>query len=119
MEGFTQQRGVTVAEVSQFYDFDDTGSADAFGDALLEHARTIDPPLLVVDLSQTVGINSLVVGKLLSAKKTLDARHGALAISGANDYCRAIFRVMNLEKLLEFFPSSDEAVAALLQRAAG
>ncbi len=118
MEGFTQQQGVTVAEVARFYDFDDTGLADALGEALLERARTIDPPLLVIDLSQTMGINSLVVGKLLSANKALASRNGALAICGANDYCRAIFRVMNLEKVLEFFPTRDDAIAALLQRTA-
>lgn len=81
---------------------------------LLAAVDGADPPLVVIDLSQTTFFGSSFIELLFRLWNRVQARPaGAFAICGVTQYCEEVLRVSHLDTLWHLYPTRDEAVAAL------
>jgi anti-sigma B factor antagonist len=113
MVELTRIRDVTVIEVGAAYDSLDEDALDDFGDVLLTHAVTVDPPSIVVDLSKTSFIGSMFIELLVRAWKRLSQRGGHLALCGLHPFCAEVLQTSRLDTIWSFFPDRSAAVDAL------
>jgi anti-anti-sigma regulatory factor len=118
-ENVIVDRGVTVVQLDKFYSHEDRAGTNRAESLLGTLAETVQPPLLVVDLSNTVEVPSSLVGKLTAAYKRLKARGGQFAVCAADAFCTDTLRIMRLDEVLGNYRTRDEAVAAVLQASQG
>ena len=110
----TKQNGVTVVALGPEYESLDEHGLDDLKDAILSVADTADPPRVVLDLSHTQFFGSAFIEVLFRTWTRLNARDGGkFAISGVTSYCADVIEVTHLDRLWDFFPSRDEAIASL------
>ncbi|MGE0378991.1 MAG: STAS domain-containing protein [Planctomycetaceae bacterium] len=81
-------------------------------DAMLD-SGAVDPPKLVVDLSQVDFFGSTFIELLFRIWKRLQDRSGQFAICGLSPYCREVLSVTNLHRLWQTYETRDEALKAL------
>jgi anti-anti-sigma factor len=113
MVQLTRQHDVTVVELGPHYDSLEEGALEELGDVLLTNATLVEPPLLVLDLSQTSVIGSRFIELLVRAWKRLSERGGGLALCGLQPFSSEVLRVTRLDTLWESFSDRESAVAAL------
>lgn len=70
------------------------------------------PELMVIDFSQVKFFSSQVLGVLLNARAKLKALDGKVVISAIEPRLYRVFKITNLDKIFEFFPDIESAVAA-------
>ena len=63
-------------------------------------AQSAEPPQVVVNMKDVQFIGSAVIGHLVAASKTLQARGGQLWLSNVNKFCQSVISVANLNALL-------------------
>ncbi len=65
---------------------------------------------LVVSLSGIDCLYSLLLGKLLTARRLMHSYNGHLRLSEAAPYVREVFHVCCLDKFFEFYTTREEAI---------
>lgn len=113
MVQLTRQRDVTVVELGANYDSLEEGALEELGDVLLTNATMVEPPLLVLDLSQTTVIGSRFIELLVRAWKRLSERGGGMALCGLQPFSKEVLHVTRLDTLWESYHERNAAVAAL------
>ncbi len=68
---------------------------------------------IVIDLTETIFLDSTALGVLIGAVKRLRARHGALAIVNVDANIAKTFEITGLDQIFTIRPTRDEAVEAL------
>ena len=82
---------------------------------LLHPLQKLDPPLVVIDLSQVDYFGSMFLAVLLQCYKYVErAPGGALALSGVSPRAKELLRVTAVSDLLPMYDTRREAVEALL-----
>jgi anti-sigma B factor antagonist len=67
-------------------------------------------PFVVLDMKQVDWINSSGLGTLMASLTTLRGSGGDLRLASASDRVRRPIEITRLDKVLQMFPSVDEAV---------
>lgn len=67
---------------------------------------------IIADLSAVPLMNSSGLGMLVGASTTLRNAGGALAVAGANEKLRELFRMTRLDAVLALYPTRAEAEAS-------
>jgi anti-anti-sigma factor len=96
---------------------------DGLDELSAELARLIDEEgcqKLVLDLGpgDLDCLYSVFLAKLINLQRRLEHAGGCLAIAGASENTRDVFRATGLEKHFQFFPDAASAVRALGERPA-
>jgi anti-anti-sigma factor len=86
---------------------------DAISIELSDVIRSIDPPLLVIDLGPTHHLGSRAVSVLVLAWRQLKSRKGRMAVCQLNPYSREVLRTMQLDRHWEIYATREEAMYAL------
>ncbi len=75
-------------------------------------AQTLSSPHLVVDMQNVKFIGSAFLGRMVSLQKAFsEMESGRFALCGMSSFCRAALSVSKLDRMLEVFPTVDDAVA--------
>jgi anti-anti-sigma factor len=109
------QSNCTVIELGECYDSLDLDALNEVGHMLMMHARTADPPRLILDMSQTTLVGSAFIELLVRTWRELVGRDGTLALCGLQPFCAEIVRATRLESLWDCFPTRDGALEAMDQ----
>ena len=67
---------------------------------------------IIIDLSNVDFIDSMGIGAIVSAKKSLE-QNGRLIITGVNQNVMAMFQLTRLDQVFQILASQDEAIHAL------
>jgi anti-anti-sigma regulatory factor len=118
MENVLEYRGLTVIELGRNYDSLDDAAIRRAERLLREKAESIDPPLMVVDMTRTTGIGSIFVGTLFAVEKRLKSRQGRLAACCPNPFCAEVLQIVKADRVFKTFATRDEAVDDLLTNSA-
>jgi anti-anti-sigma factor len=65
---------------------------------------------LVLDLADVGYLSSAVLGKLVALHKAIKAGKGRLAIGGVKPPMMPLFKVTQLDKIIQFFPDAQQAI---------
>ncbi len=65
---------------------------------------------LVLDLSDVAYLSSAVLGKLVALYKAVKADKGRIAITGVKPTLMPLFKVTQLDKMMQFFPDAEQAI---------
>ncbi len=109
------QNDVTVIEMGREYDALDEPTLRRASELLLSQAQTADPPLLVLDLTQTAYMGSAAIEMIFRAWKRLRERGGRLVLCGLQPFCVDVLKAARLDALWDSFATREEAVAAVGQ----
>lgn len=113
----TKQDDVTVIVMGADCGGLDDEQLDELTGELLQVTDAADPPLVVLDLSQTKFFASTFIETIFRIWNRLNRRErGGFAISGLTPYCAEIISVTHLDRLWDVYDSSEEAVRSLLER---
>lgn len=113
MSRVIRENNVTIIELGLSYDSLDQDKLDEIGGILLGEARHAEPPLLVVDFTQTKYVGPGFLRLLLHAQQWVKERDGRLCVCGPKDFSREVIDSTKLNEVLEIFPSRADAVAEL------
>ncbi len=91
---------------------------DSIGVELIEMLGTIEPPVVIIDLSPTHHLGSKAVSILVNAWRTTRGRKGRLAFCRLNPYSREVLRTLHLDRHWEVYETREDAVAAMRGSAA-
>jgi anti-anti-sigma factor len=80
------------------------------GDELYEIVRRPDCVKLVLDFSEVEILSSVMLGKLLSAKKMMGEKGGVLRLCGICDNLRMVFTLTHLDHIFDIRGTLAEAV---------
>lgn len=90
----------------------DEAALSTLADEILQ-ASNVEPPLLVVDLSQVEFFGSSFIEVLFRLWSRLNGRQGKFALCGLSPYCREVIEVTNLDTLWTLYDDCDDAVAGV------
>jgi anti-anti-sigma factor len=83
---------------------------------VLKLAETLEPPLLVIDLSQIQYINSSFVAFLLRLSNQISVkRSGRFGVCHLTPFCQQVLQSCRLHELFDLFATRDDAIAAYSQ----
>ena len=112
-----RQPDLTLLELDPTYaTLDEESVLEEFGGVLLTEALTADPPLVLLDLSETTYVGTSFVELLVRAWKRLTERGGKLALCNVQPLCAEVFRISRLDTLWDTYPTRRQAIAALTGR---
>jgi anti-anti-sigma factor len=110
-----KDHNVTVVALGPAYENLDEHALDDLTDLLVETATTVDPPLVVLDLSHTKFFGSAFIEVLFRTWNRLNSRSGGrFAICGLTPYCAEVIEVTHLDRLWDIFATRQQAVQALV-----
>ena len=109
-----QQDGVTIVELDERYDSLDDDSIKRLSSALLEVATHSDPPVILLDLSNTRLIGSRFIGLLVRVWKRIQDRKGRMGLCCVPPFCReALVTTRLYDTLWGAYETRDEGIAVL------
>ena len=73
-------------------------------------AASIEPPRLVIDMSNVQFIGSAAIGYFVTVAKTLNKRGGWLKLANPGQFCRAAIGLSNLDIVMPCTDSVETAV---------
>jgi anti-sigma B factor antagonist len=110
----TVEDGVTIVALGPEYENLDEHGLDDLRETLLEVASSADPPLVVLDLSQTKFFGSAFIEVLFRTCHRLNGRDGGrFCISGLTPYCAEVISITHLDRLWQVAGSREKAVKAV------
>lgn len=98
--------GVTVIILGEQYDNLDEP-------ALLEIARTADPPQIVVDMGRTKFFGSAFLGTLFRVWRRLTSRGGKMCVCSATGPCAEVLEVTQVNRLWDLHETREAAVESM------
>ena len=112
-----QESGVTIVCPGSDYETIFASELEKF-DQVLELAKTIDPPLMLLDLTHIQHFGSTFVELLMRLSNQICVtRNGRIGICHLTKYCQAVFTLTQLDRVFELYESRAEAVKALTKPA--
>lgn len=107
------QDDVTYIVLGENYDNLDDETLNADSEFLLQSADAVDPPLLVLDMSNTRFFASEFLGRLFRVWQRLQKRGGKMAVCSASELCGEILTVTRVDTIWTITETRDEAIAQL------
>ncbi|HVU89932.1 MAG TPA: STAS domain-containing protein [Pirellulales bacterium] len=104
---------VTVIHLDAAYEALDQAKFEAAQQLLLGHAQTAEPPLVVLDLSQTAYMGSAFIEVMFRAWKRVADRDGKLVLCGVQPLCKEVLHTTRLDSMVQSFANVDDAVQGL------
>jgi anti-anti-sigma factor len=104
---------VTVIDLGHDYKQIGESQLDAIRGRLLELAQTVDPPLVVIDLTGITFFGSSFIELMFRLGNRLRLRQGRLALCGLDPYCAEVLNITRVDRLWPTFADRAAAVAAL------
>ena len=89
------------------------GSVEKIAEMLRELVQNHEGCKMVVDFSNVCFFSSQMLGLLVDLWRRMKDRGGALLISGINPQMTRVFRITHLDKLFEFYETTDAAMDSL------
>jgi anti-anti-sigma regulatory factor len=114
VETVVMDSGVTVLELGRSYSHTEPAEMTRLSELLDDLAGRADPPLLLVDMTRTVLVNSELIGRLLAAHRTLANRGGHMAVCSSEAFYSDQLRIMKLDTLWGSHNTRREGIDALL-----
>lgn len=111
-----RRQDVTVVTLERAYDSLREQANAQLSNQLTPLADTVEPPLIVLDLSHTERFGSVFLEIVIRAWKRLSLRGGKLVFSHLNPLCAEVFQRTNLDEIWPAYATTDEAVAALIKQ---
>ena len=105
--------GATIAVLGTEYDNLNDDNLMAASETLLSLASRVEPPKLILDLSQTRFFASAFLGALFRVWNRLSHRGGSMAMCCPSEVCADVLRVTNVAKLWGIYQTRQEAIDAL------
>jgi anti-sigma B factor antagonist len=105
--------GVTVIVLGEQYDNLDQPVLEAASVELLEVARSVEPPIMIVDMGRTKFFGSAFLGTLFRVWRRLTTRGGNLSVCSATGPCADVLQVTQVDRLWDLFETREEAVESL------
>ncbi len=84
--------------------------------ALRKHVDTDKPAKLVIDFNGVRFLSSQMLGLMVDMWRRLGSYQGQMALSGIDPKISRVFRITNLDRLFDFYETSDQAVNALQKK---
>ena len=109
---------ITIIELGLNYDSLNGPIFEDVQAVMLEQAQNATPPLIVLDLADTVYMGSAFIETISRTWKRVNARSGQLVLCCLTPFCAEVLRATRLDTLWKHYPTRDEAIAALVQAAA-
>ncbi|HVW39699.1 MAG TPA: STAS domain-containing protein [Pirellulales bacterium] len=113
MTRVSQVDGVTIFSVDREYDSLDDRKVAEFSAQLTAAIEPANPPLLLLDLSDTTFIGSSFLGVLVRAWKRIRERNGRMGLCCVNEICSEVLHASKLDTIWAIYPTRDAAVRAL------
>lgn len=107
-----QQDGVAVLDFGPGSHSLDESTVQSLQQSMLE-ASNVEPPLLVLDLTDVEFFGSSFIEVLFRVWSRIKNRRGRFALCGLSPDCLEIIEVTKLNTLWTIYDTVDEAVAAL------
>ena len=107
------QDGVTIVVLGENYDNLNDEVLDNDSEFLLDTATSCDPPLLVLDMSNTKFFASEFLGRLFRVWQRLQKRDGQLAVCGASELCAEVLAVTRVDTIWTITSTREEAIQQL------
>lgn len=108
-----RQDDITIIICGSSYDSLDEDALEECGGLMLTESSHIEPPLMVLDMTETEFIGSTFIELMLRSWKRLKERGGSMAICGANPFCVEVLQITRLTTLWKIYPNRQDAVVAL------
>ncbi|VAX38436.1 hypothetical protein MNBD_PLANCTO02-1247 [hydrothermal vent metagenome] len=110
----SQHDHVTLVQLGDEYKNLDEHSLEDISTLLLDLAKSIDPPLMVLDLSHTKFFGSAFIELMFRTWNKIKVRDGGkFSISGLSKTCREVVDVTHIDRLWPVFETSEEAIESL------
>ncbi|MBI5365863.1 MAG: STAS domain-containing protein [Planctomycetes bacterium] len=106
---------VTVAELTGQRILDET-SLQEMARKLMRLAEDCARGKLVIDFGKVDYLSSAVLGKIVAVHKKLASEQGQLRLCNVRPSIREVFKITNLDKVVEIHPNRDAAVSSFLGR---
>lgn len=113
MTELARQRGATIVKLGAQYDALDEPTMAELSRQLNAAALQSDPPVVIVDFSQTGYVGSSFIEELVRTWKQLKQREGTFALCSLGTFCADVFRIAKLDQLWPCYDSVSEALDAL------
>lgn len=110
MTELTRQREATIVKLGPQYDALDEPVMAELARQLNTAAEQSDPPVVIVDFSQTGYVGSSFIEELVRTWKRLKQRDGTLALCSLGTFCADVFRIAKLDQLWPCYDSVSEAL---------
>lgn len=85
----------------------DTDKISQASQAIREYIMAHKPPLVVMDFAEVKFFSSQVLGLILEIRSHLKSYEGRVAISSIDPQLHRVFRITNLDRILDFYPNSE------------
>lgn len=105
--------GVTVVRMDPNYSGLNEGLLAEAERQLLEMVDVADPPVIVLDMSNTEFFSSTFIETLFRVWHRANVRGGKLVLAGLQPFCLEVLQTARLTSLWRVEPSVDDAVRAL------
>lgn len=106
--------GVTLIQLGAEYENLDESSIEGLGETFMNLAEVADPPLIVLDLSQTKFFGSAFIELMFRTWNRLNHREGGkFSLSGLSEYCCEVVEVTHLDRLWSVHSTWEEAVQSM------
>ena len=109
----TQRDGVTLVSITNAHGSLDTVHIKQLTGPLLRVAETAEPPIVVLDLSETTRFGTAFLASLVRMWKRLASRDGRLALAGLTPHCLEIIETTHLNEIWEIFETTDDAIRSM------
>ena len=76
------------------------------------HAFEAEPPKILFDLSGIDYIDSAGLGFLIGTLRRASQAKGTVCVCGLSAYLTGVFKIVNLQNILEVFPDEEKALEA-------
>lgn len=113
MPRVSQVDGVTVFEVDREYDSLDERKVSEFSAQLATAIEQTNPPVLLLDLSDTAFVGSSFLGVLVRIWKRIRERNGRMALCRVNELCGEVLRASKLDTIWDVHATRESAIGAL------
>ncbi|MEZ5944745.1 MAG: STAS domain-containing protein [Planctomycetaceae bacterium] len=70
-------------------------------------AESVEPPQLIVDMSQVKFIGSAVIGMFVTASKSLASRGGTISLLNPNQLCQTAISLARLNSILPMLKTNE------------
>jgi anti-sigma B factor antagonist len=84
--------------------------------ALREYVDTNKPSRLIIDFNGVRFLSSQMLGLMVDMWRRLGQYNGQMALSGIDPKINRVFKITNLDRLFEFYSTSDQAMEALRKK---
>ncbi|QDU81293.1 Putative anti-sigma factor antagonist BtrV [Polystyrenella longa] len=109
----SHQDDITILSVKERFRSLDELHIYEMSTQLIDLARNMEPPLLVIDLSGVTYFGSSFLEILFRVWHQLRKREGELVLCSLQEHCEEVIRISNLDQLWKQFPDLLDAVEYL------